>query len=175
MRQEIAVGELTTRPLAMFDKQWALLAAGDFSAGRYNCMTISWGSIGTMWNKPFALVVVRHSRYTYGFMENFDTFTVNVFPTEYRAALELLGSKSGRDGDKISEAGLTPAAAKQVAAPGFEEAELVLSCRKMYQDDMEPEHFLDPAIHRNYARKDYHRIYFGEVLAVEGTTDYRAG
>jgi flavin reductase (DIM6/NTAB) family NADH-FMN oxidoreductase RutF len=174
-RVEFPVSQLSTRPFAILDKQWALLAAGDYEAGRYNCMTISWGSMGTMWNKPFVQVVVRPTRFTYGFMEDFDTFTVNVFPEENRPALELLGTKSGRDGDKIAEAGLTPSSALNVAAPGFVEAELVLSCRKIYQDDMVPEQFLDPKIERHYARKDYHRVYFGEVLAVEGVEAYRTG
>ncbi len=74
-------------------------------------------------------------------MEAHDTFTVSFFPEDYRGALELLGSKSGRDGDKITESGLTPAAALRVAAPGFAEAELVLSCRKIYYSDMKPDHF----------------------------------
>jgi len=174
-RIEFPVSQLTTRPFAILDKQWALLAAGDYEAARYNCMTISWGSMGTIWNKPFVQVVVRPTRYTFGFMEDFDTFTVNVFPEENRSALELLGTKSGRDGDKIAESGLTPAPALNVASPGFVEAELVLSCRKIYQDDMVPENFLDPKIERHYTRKDYHRIYFGEVLAVEGIEAYRAG
>ncbi len=175
IRKEIAFEALQTQPLALFDKQWALLGAGDLEADQYNCMTISWGSMGTMWNRPFVQVVVRDTRYTYRFMEAHDTFTVSFFPEAYRAALELLGSKSGRDGDKISESGLTPTAALRVAAPGFMEAELVLSCRKMYQSDMKPDHFLDPAINRHYPLKDYHRIYFGEVIAVEATETYLAG
>ena len=172
-RSGIEFEKLAARPLALFDKQWALLTAGDFDAGRYNCMTISWGSIGTMWRRPFVQVVVRDTRYTYGFMEEFETFTVSWFPEKYRPALELLGTKSGRDGDKISESGLTPIPAREVAAPAFAEAELVLSCRKIFFEDMRPERFLDPSIEQHYTRKDYHRMYFGDVLAVDGTDAYR--
>jgi flavin reductase (DIM6/NTAB) family NADH-FMN oxidoreductase RutF len=134
-------------------------------------MTVSWGSLGTMWNKPFAMVVVRPTRYTYQLMEKYETFTLCAFPEQHRKALSLLGSKSGRDGDKIAESGLTPEAATIVAAPCFAEAELVLECRKIYWDDYDPTHFLDPAINRMY-RNDYHRIYFGQVLAITGTEHF---
>jgi flavin reductase (DIM6/NTAB) family NADH-FMN oxidoreductase RutF len=158
--------------LRLFD-EWLLLAAGDFSAKSYNAMTISWGSLGMMWDRPFVQVVVRPTRYTYTFMERSDSFTVMAFPAQYHAALDLLGSKSGRDGDKIAAAGLTPAASTRVAAPSFEEAELVLECRKIYFDDLEPGHFLAEFIHRMY-RNDFHRVYFGEILVIQGTESYRS-
>jgi flavin reductase (DIM6/NTAB) family NADH-FMN oxidoreductase RutF len=125
-----------------------------------------------MWGKPFIQVVVRPVRYTYGFMEGYDTFTVSAFPPEDRKALELLGTKSGRDSDKIAQSGLTPIASTAVAAPSFAEAELVLECRKLYFDDMDPGRFVDPTIDQNYPKKDYHRIYFGELVAVLGEPKY---
>jgi flavin reductase (DIM6/NTAB) family NADH-FMN oxidoreductase RutF len=135
-------------------------------------MTISWGSLGVMWNKPFVQVVVRPVRYTYEFIERFDTFTLCAFPRAYHKALSLLGTKSGRDGDKIAQAGLTPSAARCVAAPAYAEAKLVIECRKLYWQDIDPAHFLDAQLDRNYPQKDYHRIYFGEILAVDGVTEY---
>ena len=86
----------------------------------------------------------------------------------------LLGSKSGRGGDKISEAGLTPIASSRIPAPGFAQADLIIECRKIYWDDMEPAHFLDPRIEDNYPQRDYHRIYYGQILAIFGDTAYRA-
>ena len=152
----------------LFANQWLLLTAGDFTAGRYNTMTIAWGSIGTIWNKPFVQVVVRPQRHTRKFMDEFDTFTVCAFPASCRSALQLLGSKSGRDGNKIAESGLTPVAATTVAAPVFAEAILTIECRKTYWQDMDPNGFVSPAITANYPAKDYHRIYFGEIVAVTG-------
>jgi flavin reductase (DIM6/NTAB) family NADH-FMN oxidoreductase RutF len=105
-------------------------------------------------------------------MEQYDTFTLSAFPEAFRQALQLLGTKSGRDGDKITEAGLTPIASTLVPAPGFAEANLIVECRKVYWQDMEPAQFLDPAIENHYAKKDYHRIYFGEVVALLGTEAY---
>ncbi|MCE9612807.1 MAG: flavin reductase [Lentisphaerae bacterium] len=172
-RQPIGIDDLTVHSHQLWNQQWLLLTGGDFAAGRYNTMTVSWGSLGTIWNKPFAQVVVRPSRYTREFLEQFPTFTLSAFPSQHREALKLLGTKSGRDGDKIAESGLTPCASQSVAAPSFEEASLVIECRKMYWQDMDATHFIDPAIATNYPRNDYHRIYWGEILAVSGTNDYR--
>ena len=86
--------------------------------------------------------------------------------------LNLLGTKSGRDGDKIAEAQLTPVASAVVAAPAFAEAELVIECEKMYYDDLEPGHFLAAHIAPHY-RGDFHRIYYGEVKAIFGIEKYR--
>ncbi len=170
-RIQIPIEKLQVKSHSLWDDQWFLLTCGDFQKRHFNTMTVSWGSLGTMWNKPFAMVVVRPTRYTYQFMEQYETFTLCAFPEPYRKALNLLGSKSGRDGDKIAESGLTPEAATVVYAPCFAEAELVLECRKIYWDDYDPAHFLDPAIDRLY-RKDYHRIYFGEILAVTGAKHF---
>ncbi|MBW2059532.1 MAG: flavin reductase [Deltaproteobacteria bacterium] len=172
-RESIPVEKLLLKPHYLWDHQWALLTSGDFAKGEFNSMTVGWGSLGTMWGKPFAQVVVRPIRYTYRFMEQYDTFTLCTFGEDYRKALELLGTKSGRDGDKIAESGLTPIASTRVAAPGFRQAELIVECRKIYWDDMEPGHFLDPHIEENYPQKDYHRIYFGEILAISGERAYR--
>lgn len=152
--------------------RWLLLACGDVDKGDFNAMTIAWGSMGIMWNKPMVQVVVRPTRYTFEFMERYDSFTVSAFPAQYREALQLLGSRSGRDGDKISESGLTPVALQTVSSPGFAEAELIVECRKMFRSDMLPEQFLDKSIATHYGDSDYHRIYFGEVLAISGTDRY---
>lgn len=173
-RQPINITELKVQPHHLFHHQWALLASGDFETRQFNAMTIGWGAIGTMWSKPFVFVAVRHSRYTYQFIEKYETFTVTAFPEQYHDALSLLGSRSGRDGDKIAASGLTPEASIQVAAPSFKEAELVIECQKMYADDLNPAHFLDESIYKQYPKRDYHCIYYGEILAVWGVDKYSA-
>lgn len=165
-RETIAIDQFLVRIYRLWDRQWFLLTSGDFAQGYYNTMTISWGSLGVMWNRPFVQVVVRPTRYTYEFMERYDTFTLCAFSDKYRRALNLLGSMSGREGDKIAKAGLTPIASTHVAAPAFAEAELVIECKKIYWDDFDPAHFIDPGIEANYSERDYHRIYFGQVLAI---------
>ena len=106
-------------------------------------------------------------------MEQFDTFTFSVFPPEFRSVLELLGTKSGREMDKINGSGLTPIASTRVSSPSFEEADLIFECRKMYFDDYDPARFLAPFIRSMY-RDDYHRMYFGEIQAAMGGERYRA-
>ena len=172
VRTPIDPAALTVKIHDLFCNQWMLLTAGDFNSGRYNAMTIAWGSIGTIWNKPFVQVVVRPQRHTRKFMDEFDAFTVCAFRPAYRSALQLLGSKSGRDGNKIAESGLTPVAATSVGAPVFAEADLAIECRKVYWQDMDPKGFTNPAVAANYPAKDYHRIYFGEIVAICGTGEY---
>ena len=173
LRKVIAPNDLLLRPCGVWDLRWALLASGDFLGSHFNCMTVSWGGLGVMWGKPFVMVVVRPQRHTRGFMDAADSFTLSVLPREYRQVLEVLGTKSGREMDKIHHSGLTPVASKVVASPSFEEAELVLECRKMYFADFDPAHFLAEFIPPLY-KEDYHRMYFGQIQAALGTADYQA-
>lgn len=172
-RQPIPFEELVLRPLHLWNTQHLILTAGAFAQNHFNAMTVGWGSLGVMWSVPFVQVVVRPTRYTYEFIERYDTFTLCAFPPEFAPAVQLIGTQSGREGNKIARAGLTPIASTCVAAPSFAEAELVFECRKMYWDDMTPAHFLDARIETTYPRKDYHRIYFGEILAVLGQSHHR--
>ena len=172
-RQQIAFDDFNANPFQLFNRQWFLLTAGDFAAGKFNTMTVSWGYIGFMWGFPSAIVAVRPQRHTLGFIREGDSFTLSAFGEEYRAALQLCGSKSGRDLDKIAAAGLTPEAAAKVKAPVFKEAELVLECRKVYQDKFLPEGFLDPAIGAKvYPGNDYHQFFAGEIVRIAGTNKF---
>ncbi len=158
----------------LWDSRWLLLCAGDLATEHFNLMTVAWGSFGTMWSRPFAQIVVRPTRHTYAFTERYDTFTLCAFPDLCRPVLKLMGTRSGRDIDKIHDSGLTPVPSLTVAAPGFAEAELIVECRKIYWDDVRPGHFLLPELQDNYPARDYHRIYFGEITAVRGIEPYRA-
>ncbi|MBN1896025.1 flavin reductase [bacterium] len=170
-RQNIPLEQFRVPPFDLWEKGM-VLSAGDFSSGRYNAMTVAWGSIGRMWNMPFVQVVVRPVRFTYEFMEGHDDFTLCAFPPEYRKALQILGTRSGRHGDKIGISGLTPQPASCVTAPAFEQAEWVIECRKIYSDDFRPARFLDEGIQDEYPNRDFHRFYFGKVLAVFGIPYY---
>lgn len=172
-RADIPLDRLCVLPVDLWNRTWFLLTAGDFLSGGYNCMTVSWGGLGTLWNKPFALVVVRPTRHTRQFMEKSTGFTLCAFGEEHRKKLSYCGSHSGREGNKVRAAGLTPVACRSVAAPAYDEAELVLECRKTYFSDLDPGHFLDPTIESHYPSKDYHRVYFAEILAAAGTPAWR--
>ena len=111
----------------IFDKQWALVTAGTLED--YNTMTISWGGLGTLWSRPVATVYVKPVRYTYHFLEKNDYFTVSFFPEEYKKDLGILGSKSGRNGDKVALTSLTPIAAEHGVT--FTQASATLICKKI--------------------------------------------
>jgi flavin reductase (DIM6/NTAB) family NADH-FMN oxidoreductase RutF len=158
----ITVDELTLNPFKTICADWMLITAG--MQGDYNTMTASWGSLGVIWNKPAATVYVRHTRYTFEFMERYSSFTLSFFGGNFRKALNFCGTKSGREFDKAAETGLTPVTAGDSTA--FAEASLVLVCRKMYYQDMDETHFIDEEIDTFYLNKDYHRIYIGEISKI---------
>ncbi len=171
-RTTIKPQELMLKPANVWENEWFLLAAGDLKGSSYNAMTVAWGSIGTMWSTPFVQVVVRPSRYTYSFMNNYDTFTLSHFSETYKNELSYLGSTSGKNvPDKIRISGLTPIAVPEVLAPGFKEADLIIACKKIYWQDMDKKHFIPEWIMDKYPPEgDYHRIYFGEILHCETVT-----
>ena len=171
-RTEIDPAKLRLTACSCWQNDLFLLSSGDFAAGAFNVMTIAWGGVGCMWDRPLVLVVVRPTRYTYEFMEKYPDFTLNQFPPEFADKLDYCGSRSGRDVDKIKHCGFTPIGSREVAAPGFEEAQLILECRKIYFDDFDPQRFLADFIHKNYRSKDYHRLYFGQLKAAFGTQKY---
>ena len=73
---------------------------------------------------------VHPRRYTHRFLLENDYFTVQLFGPEYRRDLAILGSKSGRDGDKVALTSLTPKAIDHGMT--FEEATTTFVCRKLY-------------------------------------------
>lgn len=167
----IKTADLVLPSVDIWFKRWFVLTAGDMD--KFNSMTVAWGSIGGIWEMPFVQVVVRPGRHTFGFMNDSDSFTLCSFPPRYRKDLALLGSRSGRDGDKIALTRLTVGRSEAVAAPCFKEADLVIECRKIYWQDFDPGHFLSGKIMPNYPDRDFHRLFFGEMLAVRGSDEFR--
>ena len=157
---EIGCEELTDNPFKLVGTDWMLITAG--AREGFNLMTAAWGGLGVLWQKNVAFCFVRPTRYTYGFMEKSDRYTLSFFADEYRNMLNVCGSRSGKDVDKVAETGLTP-----VFDNGFiyyDQARLVLQCRKLYFHNLTPEAFLDPGINDLYPLKDYHRMYVGEIV-----------
>lgn len=159
----VDITKLSLQAVGMWMGQGLLLTAGTIDD--CNMMTIGWGSIGCMWSRPFVQVVVRPVRHTFGYMERSDSFTVCGFPPEYRNDLQTLGTISGRDGDKLSKTRLSLKKSTLVASPSYNEASFILECRKMYYQDFDPAHFIDERIAANYPKRDYHRAFFGEIMA----------
>ena len=146
----------------IFDKQWALLTAGPEL--RFHTMTISWCSLGTLWGKPIVTVYVKPIRYTHDFMEQNDYFTVSFYEKDYRRALEVLGTLSGRDGDKVAKAGLTPKALEHGMT--FQEAKVTLVCKKIYRQDLDTAQMPTKVVSTYYTSEAAHTVYIGEVVDI---------
>lgn len=154
--------KFTTDIFEQFDKKWALLTAG--TKDDYNTMTISWGGLGTIWNKPVATVYVRESRYTHDYMDKNDCFTISFYPEQYKQLLGVLGSKSGRDINKMNISELSPKAADDSIT--FEEAEITLVCKKLFKQKLLPENMPKEVVSSLYADNDLHDMYIGEVVDI---------
>ena len=145
--------------LKLIGKDWMLITVPDKDGA--NGMTASWGCLGVLWNKPVAVCFIRPQRYTYELVENTDKLSIAFFNEEYRDALRLCGTKSGRDCDKLKLAGLTTADCDVI--PVINEAKLVLTCRKLYVGRIEESGFVDVSLLENYKAHDYHSMYVLEI------------
>jgi flavin reductase (DIM6/NTAB) family NADH-FMN oxidoreductase RutF len=133
--------------------------------GLPNVMAIGWGLAGIIWRKPIFLVLVRPSRYTYKRIEETGEFTVNVVPPELKEVASYCGTVSGRDHDKFKEKGLTQIPSLKVKTPIIKEGILHFECRVVYKSDLIPSELEKDILSSSYPQGDFHRTYFGEILA----------
>lgn len=159
----INADEFKDNPFTLIGNEWMLITAG--TPDNFNTMTASWGGMGRLWDRNVCFIFVRPTRYTYEFMEKNETFSLSFFTKEWRDALVLCGSKSGRDIDKAKATGLEPIPGNHNTT-GFAQARMIIECRKIYYYDIIPGQILDPAIDKFYPKKDYHRMYIGEILSI---------
>jgi flavin reductase (DIM6/NTAB) family NADH-FMN oxidoreductase RutF len=156
--------DIRRNTFSLIAEDWFLLTAGTVERG-YNTMTASWGGLGELWRRKVAFVFVRPQRYTLRFMESNDPFTMSFFPEEHREALNFCGTHSGEHVDKAARSGLTPITPAD-GATAFEEAGLILVCRKLHSQDLDSTRFIDPEIESLYPEKGYHRMYVGEITGI---------
>ena len=162
--ENITIDNLNENVINLIGKDWCLITAG--TADSFNTMTASWGSMGFLWGKPVVTIFVRPQRHTYGFIETNDTFTLSFFKEEYRKALTICGTKSGKDTDKVKEAGITPFAPSQDCV-SFKEARLVIKCKKLYKSLLSEDNFIDKSIIPTwYKDGDFHYVYVAEIVDI---------
>lgn len=159
--KEINPKDIKENLIEMIADEWMLVSAKDETG--INTMTASWGFFGEMWNKDCAITVIRPSRYTYKFMENSSYFSL-CFMGENKDVHKICGSKSGRDMDKIKATGLTLVYNNDTVY--FEQARMVVICRKLYAGDLDPAAFVDKVALDSYGGTNYHRAYVGEIVKV---------
>ena len=161
MFQRIDPKNLKDNVFSLIGEQWMLITAG--TGEKCNTMTASWGGLGVLWGAPAATCYIRPQRYTKEFVDREEYFTLSFFDEEYRKALSLCGSKSGRDVDKVKECGFTVRTAA-CGAPYFEQARLVLVCRKRFAQEMDPALIPQDVKEKWYPEQDYHTMYIGEIV-----------
>jgi len=134
-------------------------------------MTASGGGMVLLFRKPMTMLIFPSNRYTLERITDEKKYTLSYFSDEYREQVMFLGSKSGRDSDKMREVALT-AMSTPHGNMSFQEARLILECMLTqitmpeFPDDFYAQDALD------YLREPYedpgeHRKYvFGEIIAV---------
>lgn len=163
MFKEINFTDVKENVVDLLKNQWGLVTAGNEKG--FNTMTVSWGAVGELWAMDMATIYIRPQRHTVNYLENNDYFTLSFYDAEYHSALAFCGSKSGKDVDKVSETGLTPDFVDSV--PYFEEAKLVLVCRKVAKGEFTPQQISDKTIiDKQYPNNDFHYIYYGAIEKV---------
>ena len=162
--KEIKPQDIDVNAVKMFADDWMILSAG--KENNMNMMTIAWGALGELWSKPTITVYVSTSRYTYKYMEENEYFTVTAFPEEYVDKMQYLGTKSGRNEDKVKGSGLTVEFTEQ-GNPIYEEANLAIECKKIYSHQFEKDKM--PAGQIRWYEQTHtgvHVMYIGEIVHV---------
>ncbi len=161
MFKEIASKEIEGNLIKSIADEWMLISAGDENG--YNMMTASWGFAGEMWGNDSVVAMIRPQRYTMEFVDNNDYFTLS-FYGENKDIHKVCGSKSGRDVNKTELTGLTPVFSDNTVY--FDEARLVLVCKKQYVSRLKEECFIDKEPLKWYNDKDYHYMIIGKIEKV---------
>ena len=160
--KEKEIKDLSENPFKLIGDDWMLITAG--KSDDFNTMTASWGNMGILWHKPVATCFIRPQRHTFDYANNAPYFTLSFFDEKYRKILNFCGSRSGRDTDKVKETGLNPVFIEDNII-GFEQARMVIVCKKLYEGDLQPGNFLfQELIDKNYKKNDFHRFYIGEIV-----------
>lgn len=147
----------------LIGNEWMLVTAGNSES--FNTMTASWGGFAWLWNKPVAFIFIRPERYTHEFIEANERLTLSFYPNDMKKALQICGTKSGRDSDKVKEAGLTPVSTEKGNVT-FEQARMTLECRKLFKTEMESANFLDLQLRDRWYNEQaggLHTIYVVEI------------
>lgn len=161
--KEISVSELKDNMFDAIGSEWMLVTAG--SEESFNTMTASWGGTGILWGKPVAFIFIRPERYTFEFIEKGEMLTLSFLGKENKSIHSVCGSQSGRNVDKIAATGLNPFFTKE-GNVGYEQARLVLECRKLYADMIDPDKFIDKTlVNRWYGASHggFHKMYVVEI------------
>lgn len=169
--KEIMMNDFLTRDpmdslpiLREFSSDWSLLTAGNAESA--NCMTVSWGGVGVLWGKPAACVFVRPSRRTHALLAEGLPFSLSFFGSDYRKNLTYCGKVSGKDENKMKNAGFTFVPAENGSLfPA--EARKVLLCSPLFAGSFDPGKIPAPLLPAFYPKGDFHSVFIGEIVGIK--------
>lgn len=162
--EKVSWEELNDNVIRMIGKDWMLIAAGE--ADDYNMMTASWGTMGWLWGRPVSTTYVRPQRHTHNYTEKYEYYTLTFYKEEHKDVLRKMGTVSGKNFDKMNYEELTPVVTEN-GSIAFEEAYLIIECRKMYNFVLKEDEFTDKEVMEDmYPEKDFHTVYYGEIMNV---------
>ena len=142
--QTYPIDMLEFNPFTKIGKEWALVTTN--ADTKDNTMTISWG-------------------YTKEFIDKNEFFSISFLDETYRQALNYCGAHSGRDEDKIANAGLN--SNHKMGIPFIDESNLVLLCHKLSATRITEDSFLSPDIKEKwYPDGNMHTMYIAEIMEV---------
>ena len=146
---------------------------------KVNAMTIAWGQIGIEWQKLFFTAYIRHGRFTHEQIEATKEFTINIPLTQEdrkstAKAIGYIGSRSGRDINKLADCNLTLIDGINVKSPAIKELPLTLECKVIYQQEQNTDNIPKDIKESCYpqdipsdnpmANRDFHTVYYGEIV-----------
>jgi flavin reductase (DIM6/NTAB) family NADH-FMN oxidoreductase RutF len=129
-----------------------------------NTMTIGWANIGHVWRKPIMMVAVRLTRHTFSIIETAEDFTVSIPSSDMKKEIMFCGTKSGRDYNKFKECKLKALDSQKVITPIIKVPGLHYECKIVYKSAMDPADLNKDYDASLYPEKDYHTLYFGEIV-----------
>jgi flavin reductase (DIM6/NTAB) family NADH-FMN oxidoreductase RutF len=154
--------------LSVMEDSLAKINQGAFltvkSGNTLNTMTIGWATFGVMWSKPVMMVAVRSSRYTYGIIEAARDFTVTIPVMDMQREAAYCGVNSGRDVDKFKMCQLEITDSRRTVSPIIKTRGRYYECKIIYKSALDPTHLDNEYDVRLYPQRDYHTLYFGEIL-----------
>ena len=160
--------------MAIADKAMEQIRKGAFltvqAGDEVNIMTIGWASLGFLWGRPMMTIMVRKSRYSYDIIEKSSEFTVSVPVTDMSKELAYCGSKSGKNHDKLKECNLEFFPGQEVNTPILNIPGIHFECKIVYKSDLNSANLIDSYKHL-YPNKDYHTLYYGEIVYCYSTVD----
>lgn len=159
--QPYPIKEIEFNPFVRFGEKWGALTTK--ADDKINTMTISWGGVGVIWDKPVATVYVRESRFTKELLDKSETFSVTFFEDKFQRTLKYLGQVSGRDEDKLKNARLT--INEHQGIPFIDEGNFIVVCKKLYSLPLTLDDVFDKDVEgKYYTTKDLHTMYLGEIV-----------